>query len=103
MTWNGHDSQNNIAKLGYILDMKVRKKNNPSICLDLYSNLFVKSGKFGAFSSMRNALYRLKSYYERNTVVDALLTFHKPGPMSLIQYFFLASRKLFNVNKSMLK
>jgi len=93
--------------------MKVGKKKNPSICWDLYSNIFVKSddlkkkslsksGKFGAFLSMRNPLYRLKSYYERNTVVDALLTFHKPGPMSLIQYFFLASRKLFNVNKSML-
>jgi hypothetical protein len=50
---------------------------------------------------MRNPL-GLKSYYERNTVVEGSLDFHKPGAMSLIQYFFLASRKLFSVNKSML-
>jgi hypothetical protein len=37
---------------------------------------------------MRNPLHRLKSHYERNTVVRVLLTFHKRGPMSLIEYLY---------------
>jgi hypothetical protein len=39
---SGHHSQNSLAKLGYILDMKVGKQKNPSIWLDLYCNLFLK-------------------------------------------------------------
>ncbi len=50
---SGHHSQNNLAKLGYILDMKVGKKKNPSICLDLYSNLFIKSDDLKK-NSLRN-------------------------------------------------
>jgi hypothetical protein len=47
-----------------------------------------KSHKLGAFFSMRNPLYRLKSLSEKTMVVVALLNFHKPGPTSLICIFY---------------
>jgi hypothetical protein len=42
----GDYPENNLAKFGYILDMKVerRKKQNPSIFLATYWNLSLKSG-----------------------------------------------------------
>ncbi len=84
--WSGHHSQNNLAKLGYILDMKVGKTREFFYILGFllqltHKNLTIwkkmpsKSGKFLAYFPLRNPLYRLKSHYERNTVVVALLTF----------------------------
>jgi len=48
-----------------------------------------KYGKLVSFFSMRNPLYRLKSFFFENKVVQALLTFQKPGPLSLIWYAFI--------------
>jgi hypothetical protein len=36
--------ENNLAKFGYILEMKVEKKQNPSIFLATYWNLSQNSG-----------------------------------------------------------
>jgi len=109
---SGHHSQNSLAKLGYILDMKVGKKN-PSIFSDLHHNLLIKIWWFEK-KSLQN-LINLGHFFpweilcigwnhivKKHSCTGALLTFHKPGPMSLIQYFLMASRKLFIVNKSML-
>jgi len=41
---SGNHSQNNLVKFGYILDMKVEKKQNPSVFLATYSNLSLKAG-----------------------------------------------------------
>jgi hypothetical protein len=38
--------KNNLAKFGYILDMKVDKKQNHSIFLPPYWNLNVETGNF---------------------------------------------------------
>jgi hypothetical protein len=68
----GHHSQNNLAKLGYILDMKVEKTRESfyivgSLLQLTHKNLTIqkkipsKSGKFQPYFSLRNPLYRLKS------------------------------------------
>jgi hypothetical protein len=85
---SGHHSQNNLAKFGYILDMKVGKTRESFYILGfllqlthkslaIWKKIPAKSCKFEAFFSMRNPLYRLKSHFERNRVVWALFTFHK--------------------------
>ncbi len=41
---SGNYPENDLAKFGYILDMKVEEKKNPSIFLATYWNLALKSG-----------------------------------------------------------
>ncbi len=53
---SGHHSRNNLAKFGYILDMKVEREQNPSIFLAPYWNLIIKTGnlKKKPFSNLAN-------------------------------------------------
>jgi len=46
---SGDHPENNLAKFGYILDMKIEKQN-PSIFLATYRNLSLKSGDLELFS-----------------------------------------------------
>ncbi len=43
--------------------LEIEKNKNPSIFLTTYWNLSSKSVEFGSFFSMKNPLYRLKSYF----------------------------------------
>jgi hypothetical protein len=45
---NGDHPENNLAKFGYILDMKVGKKQKPPMFLATYKNLW-KSGDLNLF------------------------------------------------------
>jgi hypothetical protein len=51
--------ENNLAKFGYILDMKVEKKQNPSIFLATYWNLSQNSGdfNFNFFSPSKSGVF----------------------------------------------
>jgi hypothetical protein len=86
--------------------MKVGKeKKNCSIFLSTYWNSSFKSGDLKTKSfkiwvvyvifSVIDPLYRLKLYIFKTLVIPPLQTFHKPGPMSLIQYVFIGKQKAF--------
>jgi len=86
--------------------MKVGKeKKNCSVFLSTHWNSSFKSGdlKTKPFKisvvyvifSGRDPLYRLKSYFFKNTAYTASPDFNKPGPMSLIQYVFIGKQKAF--------
>jgi len=81
---SGDHSENNLAKFGYILDMKVGKKKRERILLyswlptrTYHKNLAtggekksLKSGKFAFFSfQMKNPLYRSKIYFPGRNLV----------------------------------
>ncbi len=77
MWWSikvGNHPENNLAKFGYQVDMKVERKQNCSIFLATYSNLSLKiwwfgiffplkSVEFEPFFPMKTPLCRLKSYF----------------------------------------
>ncbi len=46
---NGDHTENNLAKFGYRVDMKVEKKQNPPRFLATYENLSRKSGDLDLF------------------------------------------------------
>jgi hypothetical protein len=61
---SGDHPKNNLAKFGYILDMKVGKKNFSWLRTPIR-----KSDEFGTFFFMKNPLYRLKSYFKGQNLV----------------------------------
>jgi len=99
-----HHSQNNVAKFGYVLDMKVEKKKNPSIFPDPHWNLIIKTGDlkkkpFKIWANLNHFfLWKILciGWNYINTVV--LLTLHKPGPLSSSSMFLVGSRKLCSGN-----
>jgi hypothetical protein len=108
---SGYHSQNNLVKLGYILDMKTKESFYilASLLELIHKNLMIwKKNPFkiwqiwGIFFPWEILCIGWNHIMKKNTVAGPLLAFHKPLPMSLIQYFFLPSRNLFSVNKSML-
>jgi hypothetical protein len=81
---SGYHSENNLAKFGYILDMKVgkkKKKRGSFYILGYLLELIIKnwqlgrkkksskSGKFAFFFPLKNPLYRSKSYFPGRNLV----------------------------------
>ncbi len=56
--------ENNLAKFGYILNMKVENQNRILLCSWLPTSTYHQNlANLGHFFSMKNPLYRLKSYF----------------------------------------
>ncbi len=51
---SGDYPENHLAKFGYVLNMKVEEKQNPSIFLATYWNLALKSGDLKEKKNLQN-------------------------------------------------
>ncbi len=97
---SGHHLQNNLAKFGYILDMKVEKKQNLTIFLAAYWNLIIKTGnlKKKPFQTLANLGHFFpcigwNHIFKETWLYGLSWLFINQGPCPSSGMFLFASRK----------